>query len=136
MKISTEERQRKAAALRKQGYNCAQCVLMAFNDVTGLDDSLAARLASALGSGVGAHGEICGVANAMAIIEGTLHGPEASEKVPASKGARAVCQRFIDENEGRIRCRDLKSQPGVRPCDELIAQGIAIFNEHLEEIGT
>ena len=37
----------------RKGYNCAQSVLLAFGDVTGLDDRTAAMLTSSFGGGLG-----------------------------------------------------------------------------------
>lgn len=131
-RMTLEERKAKALELRRQGYNCAQTVIMVFPDVTGLDEATAARIASGLGSGVGATGEICGVANAMAICEGMRHGSEASEKAAAAKAAGCLCRDFAAANGNRIACRDLKGKEGVRPCNELILQGIEIFHNSLK----
>ena len=43
----------KARALFLEGYNCAQAVLCAFEDLTGLDRETSARLASSFGGGMG-----------------------------------------------------------------------------------
>ena len=43
----------KAKELFEQGYNCAQAVLLAFEDVTGLDTETAAKLSSSFGGGMG-----------------------------------------------------------------------------------
>ena len=49
-----------AEQLFRDGYNCAQAVLMAFADVTGLEPDTAARLASSFGGGLGRMREVCG----------------------------------------------------------------------------
>ena len=43
----------KARALFLEGYNCAQAVVCAFDDLTGLDRETSARLASSFGGGMG-----------------------------------------------------------------------------------
>ena len=48
-----------AEQLFRNGYNCAQAVLMAFADVTGLEPDTAARLASSFGGGLGRMREVC-----------------------------------------------------------------------------
>lgn len=118
-----------ALELRKQGYNCAQCVLMALAPKVGLDKSTAARISSGLGSGVGATGEICGAANAMAMAESMLHGDLPADKAEAAKSVRTLIEKFKEENGNRITCRELKGKEGVRPCNELIAQAVEIFNK-------
>ena len=42
-----------AAELFLKGYNCAQSVMVAFCDVTGLEEDFAARMASSFGGGMG-----------------------------------------------------------------------------------
>ena len=119
-----------ARQLRARGYNCAQCVLMAFDDVTGLDRSLAARLASGLGAGVGAKGEICGVVNAMAIAQGLDKGTEPSDKVASMKCAGALASKFAGCTHGNLRCADLKAKGNAMTCDELIIKGVEILHAH------
>ena len=57
----------KALELNRGGFNCAQSVLCAFSDVTGLgrDDSL--RLAAGLGGGVRS-GEVCGAVSGAVLV--------------------------------------------------------------------
>ena len=52
----------KAVELFTEGYNCAQAVLLAFSDMTGLDQSFAAKMISSFGGGVGRLREVCGAA--------------------------------------------------------------------------
>lgn len=124
------QRKEKALTLRAAGYNCAQSVLMAFGDITGLSDSEAARICNALGSGVAATGEICGVPNAMAITIGLIHTDNPTEKVASAKEARQLIETFAKLNKGRLRCIDLKGKEDIRPCDQLILQGIEILHTH------
>lgn len=126
--MTKQERIDKANALRAQGYNCAQAVLMCFEDATGVPDAAAASLTSALGSGVAATGEICGVANAMAIAVGATYGPEPSHKAAASKEAREVVNAFACDNGGCLRCVELKGLR--RTCNALVAQGVEMLHDH------
>ena len=48
----------KAEALFCEGYNCAQAVLLAFGDITGLDEKTAAMLSSSFGGGLGRMREV------------------------------------------------------------------------------
>lgn len=130
--MTLQERKTLALDLRRQGYNCAQAVIMAFPDVTGLDADTAARLSAALGSGVGGSREICGAINAAAIVEGFRHGSAPADKVPAMKGAGALVERFAALNGGAVRCADLKGVPGKRPCDELVTQAVEILHDSLQ----
>ena len=49
----SENKREKAQALFKQGYNCAQSVLLAYADELGLDKKPAAIIASSFGGGIG-----------------------------------------------------------------------------------
>ena len=55
------ERMKKADAFQKMNFNCAQSVLAAFGDLTGLDDETAKKVAGGLGGGIGGcRNEVCG----------------------------------------------------------------------------
>jgi len=64
----------KARGLFKEGYNCSQAVLLAFSDVTGLDDNTALMLASSFGGGMGRLREVCGAVSGMFMVIGILCG--------------------------------------------------------------
>ena len=116
-----EELKKRALELRKQGYNCAQCVAMVHAP------ELEAAVA-ALGTGVAATGNICGAANAMAIIagKGAYTGPAEKQELYAK--VRRLIEKFRERNCGQIDCRDLR-QPGRKPCTDLICDAIEILNE-------
>lgn len=129
--MEIKDRVERAGQLRAEGYNCAQAVLMCFEDVTGISEDMAASLTSALGAGVAATGEICGVANAMAIAVGATYGPEAINKAKASREAKEVVEKFACENGNCLRCVELKGKH--RSCNALVAQGVEILSHHFEE---
>ena len=49
----------KAAELFLSGSNCAQSIVVAFCDVTGLEPEFAARFSSSFGGGMGRMREVC-----------------------------------------------------------------------------
>lgn len=128
---SKTDRLAQASELRAKGYNCAQCVIMSFNDLTGLDASTAARTGAGLGAGVGALGEICGVANGMAIVEGLVGGDHPEDKKTAMARSKDVVGCFAAANSGCLRCRELKRPGAPKSCDTLIAEGIEILHDAL-----
>ncbi len=134
MEEKITEKKDKSLALRKEGYNCAQCVLMTLAPLVNLDEETATRICSGLGSGVGGSGQICGAANAMALAESCLHGTAPTDKAEAMKDVRRLLDRFSSENGDRINCCDLKGKEGVRPCAELIRQAVGIFCEAHPEL--
>lgn len=119
--VTLEERIAKAQELRAAGYNCAQCVAMAFNPAL-------EAATSALGTGIGATGNICGAANAMAIVCGTktYMGPADKKNQYARVGG--LINAFSTKNNGQLNCRELR-QPGRKPCIELIKDAITILHE-------
>ena len=119
--------------LRRLGYNCAQAVLMVFDDVTGLPEETAARISSGLGTGVGGSRELCGAVVGMALTESMRHGSAPTDKTAAMKAVGKLTDEFKVRNGGCVRCADLKGIPGKAPCNELICQAIEIMHDSLEQ---
>ena len=135
----------------KKGYNCAQSVVMAFHDVTGLTEEESAKLASSFGGGLGRLREVCGAVSGMAIVAGMLFG-YGDPKVPGAVQAhyalvQSLAGRFREKN-GAIVCRELlgdRSAPRTepeprtaeyykkRPCVELVGDAAEILDFCLNE---
>ncbi len=120
--MNSTEKSQQAKQYFEEGYNCAQAVLLAFCEETGLSREQAARLASTFGGGMGRMREVCGAVSAMFMIEGLVRGysdPKAKEeKSEAYARVRALADRFREENQSII-CRDLiidtQTTPGGEP---------------------
>ncbi len=145
----------KARELFKQGYNCSQAVLLAFSDVTGLDDTTALMLSSSFGGGMGRMREVCGAVSGMFMVIGVLYGysdPKAqTEKAEHYARLQELAQSFRQEN-GSIICRDLLGLgkgPDVpvpeartdayykkRPCAEMVASAAAITEAFIHSMET
>lgn len=101
-----------AERLFREGYNCAQAVLIAFCDETGLDEKAAAMIASSFGGGLGRLREVCGTVSAAAMVLGMLRGYADPTDREAKKAhyqlVREFAERFKKQN-GSIICRDLLS---------------------------
>ena len=127
MKYTLEERVARARELRAQGYNCSQCVVMAFDDVIDGDMQSLARAAQGFGSGIGASGNICGAISGTTMVIGlvkdSLTRPELYRQV------RDALDEF-KQLEGYTDCRDLK-QEGRKPCLELICDAVAMLHNRL-----
>ena len=140
----------KAEKLFYEGYNCAQAVLLAFEDVTGLDKKTAAMLASSFGGGLGRMREVCGAVSGAAMVLGLVKGYSDPTDREAKKAhyrlIQEFCARFMEKN-GSIVCRELLSgvktnENGIpekrteeyyqkRPCPELVKQAAEIADEML-----
>ena len=68
-----------AGELFLKGYNCAQAVVVAFADVTGLDEGFSAKLSSSFGGGMGRMREVCGAVSGMFMVLGVLYGYDNSD---------------------------------------------------------
>lgn len=144
-----------AEALFYEGYNCAQAVFCAFEDVTGIPRAQGARLASSFGGGMGRLREVCGAVSGALLALGAARG-YADPKDPAAKTAhyrlvQEYARRFREEN-GSIVCRELLQGTGAtaggapeprtpdfykkRPCPQLIRRAAAIAEQMLAETQT
>ena len=140
----------KARALFLEGYNCAQAVVCAFDDLTGLDREVSARLASSFGGGMGRMREVCGTVSGALIVLGLLCGYADPEDPKAKTEHYHLVQEFarrFREINGTIICRELlknvKTKPGndpeartpeyyaSRPCPRHCAEAAAIVDELL-----
>ncbi len=142
----------RARELFLSGYNCAQSVLCAFSDVTGLDENTARRLASSFGGGMGRMRETCGTCSAMFLIAGLCFGdyPPADREKKAQhyKLIQDLAARFKAHN-GTICCRELLAtlKPSatpipeertpeyykIRPCVRFVEDAAHILDEMLKE---
>lgn len=150
--INIEERVAKAKRLfKEEGYNCCQAVVLAYNDVFGIDDETAAALSSGFGGGFGRMREVCGSVSGMTMLAG-LMAPAADPSVKVDRTRNyALVQEMAGEFKainGSIVCKELlglvpmgsaadvaqeSPEPSdrtpeyykKRPCEELV--GIAAY---------
>ncbi len=136
----------------ESGYNCAQAVLLAFSDVTGLDEAMAMKLSASLGGGMGRLREVCGAVSGMFLVAGLLYasGEVVSAEAKAAHYARIqdLAARFKAQT-GSYICRELlegvPATTGVapeerteqyykrRPCGELCRLAADIMAEYMQE---
>ncbi|MBQ3284799.1 MAG: C_GCAxxG_C_C family protein [Ruminococcus sp.] len=94
----------------RKGYNCAQSVLLAFGDMTGLDERTAAMLSSSFGGGLGRLREVCGAVSGAAMVLGLVKGYSDPDDREAKKAHYRRVQEFAGkfrEQNGSIICREL-----------------------------
>lgn len=141
----------KARELFLSGYNCAQAVLCAYEDMTGLNRETAIRISSSFGGGVARMREVCGAVSGAAMVLGLLRGSgdptDHAAKTAYYHLVQEFAARFSDAN-GSIICRELldgSASPGSdpekrddsyykkRPCPMLVEQAALILDELLNE---
>lgn len=141
----------KAAELFLSGRNCSQAVVLAFSDVTHLEDDLAARLSSPFGGGMGRMREVCGAVSGMLMVLGLVYGyddpgPQDREKKALYQTVQTLSQQFRDTC-GSIICREiLKNPPSdpapsprtaeyyrTRPCVRMVMTAAGILDDYLAQ---
>ena len=144
-------RKEKAMAYFRQGYNCAQAVVLAFADLTDMDEATLSRMSCSFGGGMGRLREVCGTVTGMFLVTGLLRGYDGAEtgEVKAAHYARiqALAKEFERQN-GSIVCRELlalrqkhrddptpeartESYYAGRPCAELVGSAAEILENYL-----
>ena len=142
----------KAEALFYEGYNCAQSVLLAFGDMTGLEAGTAAALSSSFGGGLGRMREVCGAVSGAAMVLGILRGQYDPKDAQAKKRHYHLIQEFaarFREENGSVLCRELLAGAGAaggkdpeersagyykkRPCPRIVYRAAEITEEMLSE---
>ena len=158
--FNIEERVEKAKRLFKEGgYNCCQAVVLAYNDVFGLDDQTAAALSSGFGGGMGRMREVCGAVSGMVMLAGMIR-PASDPSIKDWRTANyALVQKMAGDFKalnGSIVCKELlglvqmgsgspapKESPEPsdrtpeyykkRPCEELVGIAARIVGKNLEK---
>ena len=107
-----------AAELFLKGYNCAQSVVVAFCDVTGLSQDFSAKLASSFGGGMGRMREVCGAVSGMLMVAGLLYGYEKPGDDVSKKAHYQLVQELAGQfrdQVGSIVCREILKNPPSDP---------------------
>ena len=130
------------------GCNCAQSVLLAFSDLTGLDDKTALAISSSFGAGMGRLREVCGAVSGMFMVAGLLYGGKASQEEKAAHYERLqlLAARFREKN-GSYLCRELLAGVPVtsgaapeartaeyyktRPCKHLCGDAAELLEQYI-----
>ena len=159
--INIEERVIKAKRLfKEEGYNCCQAVVLAYNDIFGIDDEVAAAMSSGFGGGMGRMMEVCGSVSAMVMLAGLI----APATDPAVKVDRTRNYALVQDMAGQFKamngsivCKELlglvpmgssqavpseSPEPSdrtpeyykKRPCEELVGISARIVGEKIAEM--
>ncbi len=92
------------------GYNCAQAVFCAFEDVTGIEHGTAMKLSSSFGGGIGKLREVCGAFTGASAVAGILWGYtdacDHAAKTEHYKLVQRIAERFKAKH-GTVICREL-----------------------------
>lgn len=159
--INIEERVAKAKRLfKEEGYNCCQAVVLAYNDVFGIDDEVAVAMSSGFGGGMGRMREVCGSVSGMVMLAGLI----APASNPSVKVDRTRNYALVQEMAGKFKamngsivCKELLGLVPIgssqavpaespepsdrtaeyykkRPCEELVGISAGIVGEKIAEM--
>ena len=144
----------RAKELFLEGYNCAQAVVLAYEDFFEESPETLAQTVSAFGGGMGRLREVCGSVSGMFFVLSKLYGygdpKEKDGKLDLYARVQELAARFRERN-GSIVCRELlglseKVSVPVpeertaeyykkRPCPDIIADAADVLEEYLREQG-
>ena len=150
MKVNPQERAEQAREYFTAGYNCAQSVFLAYQDITGIDEVLAATISAPFGGGMGRLREVCGAVSGMTMVAGFIAPNSQPNDNENKKNCYATVQALAEEfraENGSIVCRELlglaqqKDDPTPsprtgeyykrRPCAEYVAIAARIVGEKI-----
>lgn len=146
------ERMKLANAYHDKKFNCAQSVLLAFGDKTGLDEKTARAIAGGMGGGVGGcKEEICGALSGAVLALGMLLPHVEEDDQAAKERIYATVSEFrsrFTQRFGYCRCGDLLNNEASeadrkwadeigaeRVCPVFIMETVRLLEEYLKELG-
>ena len=146
--MTKKERCEIAISAHEEGMNCAQCVLLAYQDVTGMTRQQCWGIGTGFGGGVRCGG-ICGALSGAVMVLGMLypHTPEngGAGKKAATLRTQELIRRFR-ERFVHIDCRDLLQDKDLHAtdlagelgvsshCGLLIVSAVDMLFDYLEEL--
>ncbi|MEG1935210.1 MAG: C-GCAxxG-C-C family protein [Rikenellaceae bacterium] len=133
----------------REGYNCAQSVVLAYKAECGMTEEMAKNISAPFGAGVGRQREVCGAVSGMCMIIGASSKFDDADKAVARKNiyeqTQKMCSKF-KEHHGSIVCREIlgdraekalnpvpsprtESYYATRPCEKCIEDAAIILDE-------
>ena len=116
--MTTQDKKELAVNLKHHGHNCAQAVLCAFAEESGLPAETLNALGASFGIGMGCMEGTCGALIAAEMLLGLKE----AKNGPVIQKARALHTAFA-EKCGASLCKDLKGRDTgipICPCDDCV----------------
>lgn len=146
------KREELARTAFKEGYNCAQSIMVAFHDILGMDQTQAVRLSSSFGGGMGRMREVCGAVSGIFMAAGMIYGYDSPEDYEGKKELYGRIQELaaqFKEETGSIICRELLGLEGMdrspvpskrteeyykhRTCEDKVGLAARLLEEYMKE---
>jgi C_GCAxxG_C_C family probable redox protein len=133
--------EKRANELMDKYHNCAQCALVAVQDMSGLKDDLLAKASSGFGGGIGGTQSVCGALTGAALALGMKYGRDMSYLTGPSEEAIkkqgevieqvARLAKWFEREFGSVNCKDLrKSHMGTD-----LSMGVPWQNAWADQLG-
>ena len=125
----------KAVMHFKQGYNCAQSVLLTMQEYYKQKTELIPKIATAFGGGIGRCGSLCGALTGAILAIGLEHGinePILEKRQKAYALAKKFYEQFAEEF-GSPLCRELIGYDLTKPEELEKARKSNVFDEKCSE---
>ena len=158
MNLSQEELDKRVARAVDNfmaGYGCAQSVVAAFADLYDLDETMAKRIATGFGGGVGRMRMMCGAVSGIVMLVGLdcgqTEGSDREGKSACYKVVQALLAKSKEQN-GSLICAEILGIHGhekascsyeasprtaeyykTRPCAAKVESAARIFAEYLKD---
>lgn len=149
------KRSEKAMMLFNEGYACSQAIVMAFQDVVGINSDTLMKISLPLGGGISRLRRTCGAVLGMSLIVGLLFGSDTVDhenKLKVYEINQKLIEKF-EEKRGTSNCLKLLEKAGLevevkgeaekrtseyyskRPCGYIVYDAARVLEEYLEERG-
>ena len=138
-----------------EGYACSQALILAFEDLIGIDKEQLSKLVLPLGGGLGRLRLTCGAINSMAMVVGMIFADGESNSENKDK-VYAIVQELtgkFKQDHHTLNCEELLRQAELdveiggkaeersteyynkRPCGNIVYKVALILEEYLKEKG-
>ena len=125
------DRKENAVALKHNGKNCSQAVLLSYKDILNLSEEDLKKLGSGFGVGMGCMEATCGALVAANMILGMLN----DGSMLTMKKSKILLERFKELSKDTI-CKNLKGiETGVvlTSCDDCVRNAVIALDELIKE---
>ncbi|MFN3412260.1 MAG: C-GCAxxG-C-C family protein [Exilispira sp.] len=109
------------------GFNCAQSVLIAFNDIIKLDENILLKVASSFGGGMGKMQLTCGAITGAYMVLGFIFGKDKEEDKKSLEKNYFLVRKFTEQFIKHFNTENCKN---LINCDLLTEEGKKYFIEN------
>ena len=122
----------------KHGYGCAQSILLAFDDMTPLEQASAINIAAPFNGGMGEARSVCGALSGALMLIGLIEGEKHTNQTEKQRAIRYKSNQFIQSiktTEGILNCPDILKQSKLKKeniqkrCNSMVKRSVEILED-------